>query len=185
MKIFWLLLKNAFIIISIGIITNIGYKLTIGYVPILPTIYEPVNPKLPGIPPVSQESIDIAVKSFKIKIPWNTFHPKLDKQMSRNILGLSYTNALLNYCVVTIGPQAFESWGQLGTTLAHEIEVHCNQNHVQAVWDTINNRSPITRLEREAYTYTLLSERRFYLTDREYMGILMVMEYHYPKIKEQ
>lgn len=174
------MLKRFFILICLYSSAYISYGLFTGYKPIKPKILNPVGPKLTGVPPISQKSINIAIKTFKIKIPWNAFYPILDVRIPHNIKGLALTNAALGCCYVTIGKSAFTSWGSLGATLAHEIEVHCNQNYVQAMWDEIRGCSAVVRIEREAYTYVLLSHKRFYLTPKEYRDIKFVMEYYYP-----
>lgn len=137
-------------------------------------------PMIYGVPQVSQESIDIAMENFEIQVPMLTLYPKLDTDMDEEALGLAHVFPLIHTCIPTIGPGAFTSWGKLGAILAHEIEVHCNQNWWKAITDKIFNEDPKAMLEREAYTYMILDSKRFHLTTYEQASILYTMLSLYP-----
>jgi hypothetical protein len=72
-----------------------------------------------GAPELSQESIDLALSIYNIKVPEKVGHPFLDMSMAdrgRTTL-YGYTGQL----EVAVGPNAFSSWALLGSTLAHEL----------------------------------------------------------------
>ena len=152
----------------------------VGYKPILPNHPNKDYPILGGVPPVSQASIIKAVNNFEIQIPMFSRYPSLDMDMDKSALGEARFSVLLNMCAPTIGPGAFTSWNMLGAILAHEVEVHCNQNWWKSYTDRIFGDDPTPMLEREAYIYTVLDRKRFHLTLEEQLDILAVMLYLYP-----
>ena len=153
---------------------------TIGYKSIVPDHTDEVYPVLEGIPPISQASIIKAVDNFRIQVPMLSRYPKLDSDMDKTLLGEAHYILFIHMCIPTIGPGAFTSWGRLGAVLAHEVEVHCNQNWWKSNIDEMLQQDPTAMLEREAYKYTLLDNKRFQLTVREQLSIMYVMTYHYP-----
>lgn len=151
-----------------------------GYYSIVPDHANKEYPQLDGVPSVSQESIDRAVEAFEIQIPFNSLYPSLNMDMKKGILGKAQYYLLIHTCIPTIGPGAFTSWGKLGAVLAHEIEVHCNQNWWRARIDYLFSTDPTPILEREAYAYMLLDSERFHLTAQEQFDILITMLHLYP-----
>jgi hypothetical protein len=82
--------------------------------------------RLTGVPAVNQSSIEIATKAFGIQMPKAIRGPYFDQKLEDR--GLTLRNGLASDPVVLIGREAFTSWAMLGSTLAHEIEIHCRQN---------------------------------------------------------
>lgn len=152
----------------------------VGYKPILPNRLDKDYPVLVGVPSVSQESIIKAVNNFEIQVPILSIYPSLDMDMDETHLGETLYLIILHMCIPTIGPGAFTSWGKLGETLAHEVEVHCNQNWWKSITDKIFSDDSTPILEREAYIYTILDHKRFHLTNDEVMDTLTTMLFQYP-----
>jgi hypothetical protein len=172
-------LRNTLAIVYIYFIIMgvIGYFE--GHKPIVPTSTVKDYPVLEGIPSISQESIDKAIENFEIHVPLFALHPRLDLHM-RDAVGQAYLQYFYHICKTAIGPGAFTSWGMLAAVIAHEVEVHCNQNLWLAGFEATLGKSSILKLERQAYMYTLLEAKRFQLTDSEILSINSVMEYYYP-----
>lgn len=152
----------------------------IGYNPIIPSDVERDYPVLEGVPYVSQKSIDRAVHVYDIKVPLFTLHPSLDIDMPEGILGQARSYILIHLCIPTIGPGSFTSWGKLGAVIAHEVEVHCNQNWWRHAIDLFLGVDTMPQLEREAYMYMLLDSKRFNLTPQEREDIFITMLLLYP-----
>ena len=132
-------------------------------------------------PSMSQESIDEAMKRYGISVPDSATHPTLD--MSLEDRGLTTLNCRFCERTVTIGPAAFSSWAVLGSTLAHELEVHCKQNFaVINIMDMFGYHGS-ELAEREAYSYELANAQRFGTSYDEQKSILETMEYYYPEVK--
>lgn len=131
-------------------------------------------------PRISQESIDIALVMYGITVPSHVEKPRLDLAIAdRGLTTLQGSKKLQ----VTIGPSAFASWSLLGSTLAHEIEVHCRQNFTLirlfdlAGWEGTENA------EREAYAHELDQADRFGLTADDRFSIAQTLQYYYPERK--
>ncbi len=77
-------------------------------------------------PALSQSSIEKAVEMYNIQLPEAVKMPLLDLALSDR--GMTVRKGAMSPPKVTIGPDAFASWGLLGSTIAHEVEVHCRQN---------------------------------------------------------
>ena len=98
---------------------------------------------------------------------------------------------------VTVGPTAFANWGELGSTLAHEIEVHCHQswflmvelNFLGAVVNSLRQKPLLewesgwgsTRAERQAYTYEIDNRERFEQPTADIMSLVHIMNSYYPE----
>jgi hypothetical protein len=160
-----------------------------------------LNTKISGMPPVSQSSIDIAMKLYAIKRPPSCKHPVLGKILE---LGEISGHPLSSTRIITMGKNAFTSWGMLGSVLSHEIEVHCNQTFILAsILDAIDEKyeefnktykppsSPMLVLvpkvyyglwlmEQEAYSYQIKYAARFGLTEKEVNSIRYTRDYLYP-----
>jgi len=173
-------LKRTVVILYTYIFITSVVMYFVGHRPILPDHVNKDYPVLDGVPPVSQESIIRAVNNFEIQVPMLSFYPSLDIDMDKTHLGEAYSIPLLHMCVPTIGAGAFTSWGRLGSTLAHEVEVHCNQNWWRSSVEKLFLYDPNPMMEREAYTYTLLDSKRFHLTFLEQLNITYVMQLLYP-----
>ncbi len=129
-------------------------------------------------PTLSQESVDAAMEMFNIKVPHNVQSPTFDASLEDR--GLTTLRGWGHKLEVSVGPAAFESWGLLGSTLAHELEVHCRQNFTliraldligfNGTWDA----------EREAYHHELDNAKRFHLTESERFNIKATLDFYYP-----
>lgn len=157
-----------------------------------------------GTPPQSQESIQTALLMFSIHVPESVEGPYFDGQLDDR--GLTTGGLILPQKRVTIGPAAFTSWAVLGSTLAHEIEVHVEQSFLKVVLQdqvaqmyydgrrTLGRWIPelapsaqelfendgTWKAERDAYMYELSNARRFGLSKDEVASIWRVMDYFYP-----
>lgn len=155
-------------------------------------------------PRLRQESIEIAMALFSIEKAPSVMGPRLDRTLEDR--GLTTGGTLSTRKTVTIGPSAFTSWGVLGSTLGHEIEVHARQSFLAVVlrdrmaevqlsarrrlgaYVTALNPSAresfendgTWRAEREAYMYELANAGRFGLSPAETRSIAYVMNYYYP-----
>jgi len=129
-------------------------------------------------PALTQESIDIALALFDIKVPNNTQHPRLD--MTLEDRGLTTLNGWGSKLEVTIGPAAFTSWALLGSTLAHEVEVHCRQNFALIRMKDVMGLEGTQQAEREAYLHELANSERFHLKTADQLNIKATMDYYYP-----
>lgn len=160
----------------------------------------------PGRPPVpSQADLDLALVLYSVKVPRGITAPLFDPELEDR--GLTTGSTVSGPQRVTIGPAAFSSWSLLGSTLAHEAEVHGQQNFFRIVFEdeffgalttwtqsglALAGRSPglegsrvcldcgTLRAEREAYEYEISQAWRFGLSDEEVRLIRQVMETYYP-----
>lgn len=132
-----------------------------------------------GSPEVSQESIDLAIAIYGIKIPNSASKPKLDINLKDR--GLTSRGAYVDKADVTIGPAAFMSWSLLASTLGHELEVHCQQNFLFVYLMDVMRLDGTGSAEREAYVYELRNAKRFGLEIADAEMIAETMEYYYPE----
>lgn len=131
-------------------------------------------------PRVTQESVDLAMLFYGIRLPPGAEAPLLDRELKDR--GLTTRGAFFQKARVTIGPAAFSSWSLLGSTLAHELEVHCRQNFL-AIWimDLVG-LSGTDEAERQAYAHELRNARRFGLDIADAELIAETMDYYYPDV---
>lgn len=132
-----------------------------------------------SIPEINQESIDIAMEVFNIEIPKNSRHPFFDTNLFDR--GITISTPKDDKLTVKIGPSAFSSWGLLGSTLAHELEVHCNQNFFLIVLFDKLGLGGTENAEREAYDHELRYARHFHLNQFEVTSIVQTRDYFYPE----
>lgn len=156
------------------------------------------------LPAQDQESVLTALTMFSIPVPQYVDGPVFDGELGDR--GLTTGGLILPNKRVTVGPAAFTSWGVLGSTLAHEIEVHVPQSFfVVVATDTLQSRwSDVRRFagqfvpalapsakdlfendgtwkaEREAYLHEIKNAKRFGLSEEEISSIWRVMDYFYP-----
>ena len=117
------------------------------------------------LPTLSSAAIDEAIKRFAINIPKHVARPKIDHDL--NDRGRTSWNLFGGSVAVKLGPVAFTSWGLLGATLAHELEIHCQQNLVAiTVKDALGFDAKNTA-EKEAYAHELSNAERFGLSSAE------------------
>lgn len=158
-------------------------------------------------PTVSQDSIDAAVEAFSIDVPKTVLGPHLD--MTLYDRGLTTGDSFDAEKSVAIGPAAFTSWGILGSTLGHEIEVHAKQSFLKIVLLDKISRLKLSskrffskafagnhsvkdgvekeyvedgtwKAEREAYQYEMSEAERYGLSNREVKSIEHIVNTYYP-----
>lgn len=129
-------------------------------------------------PEPGQDNIDLALTLYGIKLPPNTAHPKYDPNLRDR--GLTTKGAFMEKTQVTIGPSAFASWALLASTLAHEIEIHCQQNFAVILLMDSFGYDGTGEAERQAYNHELAYAERFGLTNYEQKFILDTVSYYYP-----
>ena len=129
-------------------------------------------------PPMTQESIDLAMQMFAIEVPEGASYPRFDSQLEDR--GLTTMNGWGKDLEVTIGPAAFTSWALLGSTLAHELEVHCRQSFFLIRVKDLLGMNGTDEAEREAYLYELTNSERFHLKTSDQLNIRATMDYYYP-----
>lgn len=138
--------------------------------------------KVPKTPPrMTQDSIDFALKLYNIKIPRHVKHPTLDLSMPDR--GLTVMEGLGRKLEVKVGVGAFGSWALLGSTLAHEIEVHCHQNFSWIKFRDLVGLEGTKWAEREAYTHEIDNAKRFGLDAFDVENIEQTMEFYYSEDK--
>lgn len=130
-------------------------------------------------PPVSQEAIAQAIELYQIRLPENVETPTLDRSLTDR--GLTVRRGAWAPMTVTIGPDAFSSWSLLGSTIAHEVEVHCRQNFVAIHLMDLAGLDGTGFAEREAYDYELKNADRFGLAPYDRDLIRSTASYFYPK----
>lgn len=143
--------------------------------------FRPVE--LAGAPSPSQSDINEALEAFDIQIPENVKGPFFSSKLEDR--GLTIRKGVMSDAVVYVGAEAFSSWALLGSTLAHEIEVHCRQNFLAIHFQNISGFDGTGYAEREAYGYELAHAERFGLTVYERDLISSTMMYFYPKRQNQ
>jgi hypothetical protein len=132
-----------------------------------------------GLPPLTQTSIKTALDVYEIKLPKNIKGPFFDPKIQDR--GITIRHGVGSDPIVFIGPEAFSSWGLLGSTLAHEIEVHCRQNFLAIHLQNIAGFDGTGMAEREAYRYELANTARFGLAQYDQDLIRSTMSYFYPE----
>ncbi len=131
-------------------------------------------------PPINNESIITALAIYQIQIPENVEMPILD--LSLNDRGLTSLNGWGKKLQITIGPAAFISWALLGSTLAHELEIHCQQKMIKYRAIEMLGFYNLSKslAERPAYNHEIKFAQRFGLTNEEVKKISTVRDYFYP-----
>ena len=131
-----------------------------------------------SVPPLSQESVNKALIMFNIEVPEGVLHPIFDEELEdRGLTTLRGWGASLE---VSVGPAAFSSWGLLGSTLAHELEVHCRQNFTLIRTLDLLGMKGTEAAEREAYLHELENASRFNLGEQDRLNIQATMDFYYP-----
>lgn len=145
--------------------------------------WESVLVKPPQNPPeLSQDSIDLAMVMFGIKLSPGAAYPRFERDLVDR--GVTVKSNFLDHNRVGIGPAAFRSWGLLGSTLAHELEVHCEQSFL-AVWFLDWMGLGGTELaERHAYLHEIKNKKRFGLKGSEVAMIAETLDFYYPDFRD-
>ncbi len=130
------------------------------------------------VPELDQNSVDLALAVFSIRVPPNASDPMLNKDISDR--GITFKRSIDELFQVEIGPAAFGSWSLLGSTLAHEVEVHCNQDFLAIYFLDVLGFEGTALAERSAYAYELEHAKYFRLSAMERLSILETKEDFYP-----
>jgi hypothetical protein len=155
-------------------------------------------------PTPGQEATDLAMAVFSIDggvhVNWPIFDASLSDRGLTSGGTFDFTRSIL------VGTPAFTSWGVLGSTLGHEIEIHGSQSFIAIIaLDGLsqiqenaltllasNQEKTKTRTstdhiswgtaqaERKAYLYEASSAKRYGLQPTEVDSILAVMDAYYP-----
>ena len=143
------------------------------------------------VPTPSQDSINVAMKMYSIQQSDNCESPTYDGEAAMRLEAVAtydpnfiergvYTyRGVYKKGTVRIGVAAFSSWGMLASTLAHEIEVHCNQSVLEFKIGNLLGYDMIAIHEWEAYLYEIKNKDRFGLTDKEVSDIFHTAEVNY------
>ena len=126
------------------------------------------------LPALSGASIDEAIKRFSIYVPKNIARPEIDQDLTDR--GRTSWNLFGGSIAVKLGPVAFSSWGLLGATLAHELEIHCQQNLVAITFKDAFGLDAKNNAEKEAYAHELSNAERFGLSTEETERIKETLE---------
>ena len=146
-----------------------AYRRTVALVPV----------KAPeGVPAQTQASVDLAMVIYGIELPSGAAAPTYDSTLRDR--GLTTRGAFMAQAAVTVGPAAFTSWSLLGSTLAHEVEVHCQQNFLAIYVMDVVGLDGTGAAERQAYIHELRNAKRFGLIAEDSELIADTMEYYYP-----
>ena len=130
-----------------------------------------------GRPSFSQDSIDRAMALFDIDVPANVQWPTIDPDLLDR--GVTIMDPM-GHRTIRIGPAGFASWGILGSTLAHEVEVHGTQSFLWIKGLDRLGFDGTALAEREAYLYEIKGASRFGLSRSEVQGIEETMNFYYP-----
>lgn len=129
-------------------------------------------------PSITQDSIDQAVLRFGIRLDHNAAHPRFDGALVDR--GITSRTSWHSKAEIRIGPAAFDSWALLGSTLAHEVEVHARQNFwIIGMLDAMG-LDGTGMAERQAYAHELNHADRFQLSDADRNRIQYTMNHFYP-----
>ncbi len=134
-----------------------------------------------GQPVASQESIDLAMALYQISRPSDAIAPVFNPELKDR--GLTVKSSWFGKTKVFIGPSAFVSWAMLGSTLAHEVEIHCRQNFPLIYLKDQLGLDGTSDAEREAYRHEILNASRFGLNGRDTGLIAATVDYYYPREK--
>jgi hypothetical protein len=132
-----------------------------------------------GAPSPTDANIRIAMEIYSIQVPVKINGPFVDLKMEDR--GLTVRKGVASSPTVYVGREAFQSWALLGSTLAHEIEIHCRQNFLSIHFQNIAGMDGTGSAEREAYRYELANANRFGLAQYDQDLIRSTMSYFYPE----
>ena len=134
-----------------------------------------------GRPVPGQNAVDVAMAIYGISKPADAEQPIFDSKLQDR--GLTVKSSWFGKTQVYIGPSAFSSWSMLGSTLAHEVEIHCRQNFPLIFIKDQIGLDGTSDAEREAYRYEILNASRFGLNGRDTSLIAATVDYYYPRGK--
>ena len=125
-------------------------------------------------------SIELAMLAYSIKAPKGCSNPYFNPDINDRDRGVTIKRPWNDEYSVQIGPQAFANWAILGSTLAHEIEVHCNQNFAWVNFLNLLGMDGTGFAERVAYNYEIANQDRFGLSSEDILSISTIKEHYYP-----
>ena len=132
-----------------------------------------------SIPTMNQESIDLALVLFSITVPLSAHHPIYDPTLQDR--GLTSRRAFMDKAQVSIGNAAFTSWALLGSTLAHELEIHCQQNFLTIYVMDLLGMDGTAAAERQAYMHEINNAKRFGTGPVDTAMIADTVQFYYPE----
>jgi hypothetical protein len=130
-------------------------------------------------PDRSQTAIEVALIAFGFDQNQAGTHPKFDQTLLDR--GITEKMGYGQSKKVKVGPSAFDSWALLGSTLSHELEIHCLQNFIFISLADSLGLEGTTLAEREAYEWELLQGKRFGLIAEEKELIRATVDSYYPR----
>lgn len=143
------------------------------------TASDVVHVQVHGVPdPTNPQHVAIAMRAFGIHLPANTSWPIYNRQTTDR--GLTTPGNIFYNTRVDLGYDAFSSWSILGSTLLHEVEVHCHQNVYWIVFKDLLQLNGTDDAERDAYAYEVANRYRVSLTAAEVLDIQHVVKAYYP-----
>lgn len=116
-------------------------------------------------PPFTEEALRDVLDEYAIELPLGVAFPRLDAALKDR--GRTSWTPLAGDTEVSVGPSAFASWALLGSTLGHEIEVHCHQSLLLISFKESVGIDAKAQAERQAYLYEIEQARRFGLSRQE------------------
>ncbi|BBH52089.1 hypothetical protein JCM31447_05260 [Fluviispira sanaruensis] len=150
-------------------------------------------------PEKNNQCILLAMALFSIDKNKNSMQPVYDPSL--NVRGLTSGMIFSPKKNIYIGDEAFENWGLLGSTLAHEVEIHGNQSFVEIEFINFlyhyvyefkynlllhlinksdvqykNKKIGTIKAEKEAYKYELKSKNRFSLNAQNEKSLQYILE---------
>lgn len=129
-------------------------------------------------PEPGQKDLDLALAMFGIEVPSNVQHPVYDPNLADR--GITVNRIDEKDYEVRIGRSAFSSWALLGSTLAHEIKVHCSQDFFLIYIADQLGFEGTAHAERAAYQYELDHADFFGLTSSDQIMIAETVSQYYP-----
>lgn len=126
----------------------------------------------------NQESINAALAMYGIEVPADAGLPLFDSTLRDR--GMTLRGNWSGKSLVLIGPAAFDSWPLLGSTLAHELLVHCQQNFFLISLMDLLHLDGTGAAERQAYEYELAHSEQFHLSDDDRELVAATVAYYYP-----
>ena len=132
---------------------------------------------------INQKNILLAMNAYSIKAPKGCKNPLLNRDLADR--GITIKQPWKDDYTIEIGPLAFENWSVLGSTLAHEIEVHCNQNFVLINLLNIIGFDGTGFAERSAYNYEIVNQDRFRTSVQDILSLNSIRENYYPYPSEE
>ncbi|MEI8026524.1 MAG: hypothetical protein WCI18_09255 [Pseudomonadota bacterium] len=130
-------------------------------------------------PELSQTSMELALIAYGFDLSLSGAHPSFDSKLSDR--GITEKMGYEQGKIVKIGPSAFDSWALLGSTLSHELEIHCQQNFFLISLADSLGLYGTALAEREAYEWELKQGKRFGLIAEEQKLIRATVESYYPR----